>query len=266
MAGTSPAPGTSIELELQNAAGTPLAATFTGGASDSAVLLLHGFLSDRRAGGRYDTVAAAYADAGHAVLRIDFSGFGESGGDAVDGDHLLLDAEAALSHLDSLGFTRQAIHGHSLGSAVALRVVPHRPRIRTLVLTGALTGAGFGDVPYPFLTEKQLQAWWRDEDVHLPLGQGATAQRSHVTVNRTRPRVGRFGSQAELLGALAVPVLIIHGDTGAQEQALVEITRQGEHLLPVGSRIEVIPGAEHTFAGQIDTVAELGRDWVSGQV
>ncbi|MFC7659071.1 alpha/beta hydrolase [Pseudonocardia benzenivorans] len=139
---------TDTDLELTSRWGGRLAATFTPGTGDSAVLLLHGFLSDRRAGGRFDRLADEYSALGHAVLRIDLSGFGSSEGDVVDADRLLDDAHTALDHLDALGLTRQILHGQSLGSAIALRVAPLRPRVATLVLTGALTGAGNGDAPY----------------------------------------------------------------------------------------------------------------------
>jgi pimeloyl-ACP methyl ester carboxylesterase len=236
-----------------------LAYDFTPGGGDSAVLLLHGFLSDRRAGGRFDRLASTYADLGHAVLRIDFSGFGDSRGDVVDGDQLIRDAAVALDHLDSLGYTRQIVHGQSLGSAVALRIAPSRPRVVTLVLTGALTGAGLGDRPYPFLSEEQLAAWNRDEDVHLPIE--GSAVRTHVVVNRRRPRLGSDGTQEELLGALTVPVLVIHGDTGEQEQALAAITAAGAHLLPPGSEVVVIPGATHAFYESLDELAALSTEW-----
>ncbi len=44
----------STDLNLTNRWGGKLAATFTPGPGDSAALLLHGFLSDRRAGRRFD--------------------------------------------------------------------------------------------------------------------------------------------------------------------------------------------------------------------
>jgi pimeloyl-ACP methyl ester carboxylesterase len=247
-------------MTLTSGWGGNLAATFTPGTGDSAVLLLHGFLSDRNAGGRFDRLAKDYAALGHAVLRIDFSGFGDSDGDVVDGGRLLQDAHAALDHLDSLGYTRQILHGQSLGSAVALRVAPHRPRVVTLVLTGALTGGGNGDRPYPFLNEDQTAAWYRDEDVHLPI-EGSSV-RKHVVVNRLRPKIGADGTQEELLTALEVPVFIVHGDTGEQEQALAAITARGEHLLPAGSRVIVIPGATHTFYESQDVLARVVTEWV----
>ncbi|MET7421108.1 alpha/beta fold hydrolase [Dactylosporangium sp. NPDC005555] len=252
------------DLVLRSRCGTSLAATFTPGTGDSAVVLLHGFLSDRRAGGRFDRLADAYSALGHAVLRFDFSGFGDSGGDVVDADRLLEDAHAALDHLDGLGYTRQILHGQSLGSGVALRVAPQRPRVVTLVLTGALTGAGSGDAPYPFLTGEQVAAWHRDEDVHLPVE--GSAVRTHVTVNRRRPKLGATGTQEELLTALGVPALVVHGDTGDQEQALAAITARGAHLLPEGSQVVVIPGATHTFHESQDALAELATAWVRSRV
>ncbi|MEV6930849.1 alpha/beta fold hydrolase [Dactylosporangium sp. NPDC051485] len=258
--------GTETELYLRNRGGDRLAATFTPGPGDSAVVLLHGFLSNRRAGGRFDRLAAEYAALGHAVLRFDFSGFGDSDGGAVDGERLLDDAQAALDHLDALGYPRQVLHGQSLGSAVALRVAPQRPRVVTLVLTGALTGAGDtgGDRPYPLLGEEGLAAWNRDEDVHLPI-EGSTV-RTHVTVNRRQPRLGATGTQRELLTALRVPVLVVHGDTGELEPRLAATTTRGAHLLPEGSRIAVIPGATHTFHDRQDTLAGLVTDWVREHV
>ncbi|BBH67650.1 hydrolase [Actinoplanes sp. OR16] len=241
-----------------------LAYDFVPGSGDSAILLLHGFLSDRRAGGRFDRLAFEYARLGHAVLRLDFSGFGASPGGVVDGARLLDDAAVALDHLDSLGYTRQVLHGHSLGSAVSLRVAPSRPHVVTLVLTGAVTGAGQGDRPYPFFTEEQVAAWYRDEDVLLPLDDSPI--RSHVVVNRQKPRLGADGTQEELLGAVTTPVLVVHGDTGEQEQALAAVTATGAHLLPPGSEIVVIPGATHTFSESQDALATIVTDWVRKHV
>ncbi|MEV8515144.1 alpha/beta fold hydrolase [Dactylosporangium sp. NPDC051484] len=252
------------ELQLRSRTGDRLAATFTPATGDSAVVLLHGFLSDRRAGGRFDRLAEEYSNLGHAVLRFDFSGFGDSDGAVVDGERLLDDARAALDHLDSLGYRRQILHGQSLGSAVALRIAPQRPRVVTLVLTGALTGAGDGERPYPFLDEDQLAAWHRDEDVHLPIE--GSAVRSHVTVNRRRPRLGATGTQEELLTSVRVPVLVVHGDTGAHEQRLAAITARGAHLLPEGSRVAVIPGATHTFYESQDDLAGIVTGWVREHV
>jgi len=192
--------GTDVELELRGGSGHRLAASYRPvhgkpAGEVPAVLLLHGFLSDRHAGGRFDRLTRTYHQLGVAVLRIDLSGFGESEGDVVDGDDLLADAHTALDHLDERGHRVQSVHGQSLGSSIALRVAPHRPAVHTLVLTGALTGGASGDRPYPFLTDEQVQDWYRNRDVHLPIA--GSSRRSAVTVNRTRPKLGATGTQRD---------------------------------------------------------------------
>lgn len=239
----------------------PAARTHRGDGPAPAALLLHGFLSDRRAGGRFDRLARTYAETGIAVLRIDLSAFGDSEGDVVDGDDLLADAHSALDHLSERGHRALLVHGQSLGSAIALRVAPDRPAIRTLVLTGALTGAGSGDRPYPFLTDAQEVAWYRDEDVRLPIT--GSPVRDFVTVNRSRPKLGATGSQRELLSAVRVPVLVVHGDTGDQERQLARISRAGRPWLPDGSEIVTIPGADHTFNDHRAELDALVRRWAT---
>jgi alpha/beta superfamily hydrolase len=254
MAATIAITGPDIEFELPSGSGHRLAASYRpvdGKPAEQvpAVLLLHGFLSDRHAGGRFDRLTRTYHQTGVAVLRIDLSGFGESEGDVVDGDDLLADAHSALNHLDERGHRVQAVHGQSLGSSIALRIAPHRPAVHTLVLTGALTGGASGDRPY----------WYRNRDVHLPIT--GSSRRTAVTVNRTRPKLGATGTQKDLLTAVDVPVLVVHGDTGDQERRLAGITRAGRHWLPAGSELVTIPGADHTFNDRRAELDALIRPW-----
>ena len=105
-----------------------------------------------------------------------------------------------------------------------------------------------------------MAAWYRDEDVHLE-GAGRT-----VTVNRRRPKVNATGTQEELLTALSVPVLVVHGDTGASERRCGRSPRPGRHWLPAGSAVEVVAGSEHTFIEHQDEVAALATSWVRRHV
>jgi hypothetical protein len=69
------------------------------GLADAVVVFSHGVLDERSSHGRFTSLMAAYADA---------------------------------------GYPRQAVHGHSLGSLIALRA--NSPWVQTMILTGALTG------------------------------------------------------------------------------------------------------------------------------
>jgi uncharacterized protein len=91
-----------------------------------AVLMLHGFASSRNeVGDMYLRLASALTERGIASLRIDFRGWGESGGEMVESTvtGMVEDARAAyeyLSGLDGVDADRIGILGFSLGGAVTI--------------------------------------------------------------------------------------------------------------------------------------------------
>ena len=98
-----------------------------GGASGPAVVMLHGFASNRdEIGGIFAAQAAALAEAGIASLRIDFRGYGDSdpaSEASVTIDRMLEDAAIAQAHLASVegvDTTRIGVLGYSFGAAIAM--------------------------------------------------------------------------------------------------------------------------------------------------
>ncbi|HEY6953383.1 MAG TPA: hypothetical protein VI758_13325, partial [Bacteroidota bacterium] len=69
--------------------------------------------------------------------------------------------------------------------------------------------------------------------------------------------------QQTLLGNVLCPVLLIHGSdpTDEEEILLLDRSRRGIELLPAGSRLEVIDGANHTFIKHWDRVIALAVEW-----
>ncbi|HEU4962254.1 MAG TPA: alpha/beta hydrolase [Bacilli bacterium] len=68
-------------------------------------------------------------------------------------------------------------------------------------------------------------------------------------------------TQEELLTSVKCPVLILHGNNDAEEQLLSSITKQGLHLLPDGSRLEIIGGATHSFMEHLPLVEHFASEW-----
>jgi len=100
------------------------------------VVFLHGFNSDMR-GTKAEALAAWAAGEGRALLRLDLSGHGESGGrvEAFGMGDWLEDAGAAL---DALAQGPQVLVGSSLGGWLALLLARERPeRIAGLVTIAA---------------------------------------------------------------------------------------------------------------------------------
>ncbi len=98
-----------------------------------AVLMLHGFASSRdEVGNMYKNLAAALGTRGIASLRIDFRGWGESGGgmenSTVTG--MVEDAATAYAYLTGLDFVNAGeigLVGFSLGGAVSLASAGQNP-------------------------------------------------------------------------------------------------------------------------------------------
>jgi len=69
--------------------------------------------------------------------------------------------------------------------------------------------------------------------------------------------------QAELLGLVCCPVLLIHGSStmDEEEHMLLVLSRRGLPLLPKGSRLEVIEGVGHGLDERYDDVIRFAVDW-----
>ncbi|MFD1535641.1 alpha/beta fold hydrolase [Nonomuraea guangzhouensis] len=79
----------------------------------------------------------------------------------------------------------------------------------------------------------------------------------------TRESLDGFAADADL-SAVGQPVLLMYGDAADDPEELMLARLAGERLpsLPAGSRLDVIPGADHTMEGHLDEVAERGLAWL----
>jgi pimeloyl-ACP methyl ester carboxylesterase len=246
------------EVDITTPRGVTLAGTFEPGTGTTAVLFAHGFLSDRHSSLRFDILASAYRTAGHATLQIDFSGCGASGDDVVTVAGEIEDLRSASAWLTEQGYPVQVIHAHSFGTLAAMRA--QLPDVVTMVLTGPLTGP----MSYPWeeifspgqLDDLELHGYARVPD------DNEAATREFSVISRQTLADYSLIDQGELLGGVRVPVLLVHGEEDEEATELVDLTREGLPLLPAGSRLEVVDGAEHGMRDRIDVVAELALAWV----
>jgi len=84
-------------------------------------------------------ISRALTDYGIAVLRFDFTGLGESGGDFANTNFSsnIADLIHAADHLREHFVAPSILIGHSLGGAAVLAVTPRIPEVRAVVTIGA---------------------------------------------------------------------------------------------------------------------------------
>ena len=111
-----------------------------------AVLMLHGFGSHKdEVGNLYQRLAAALGNHGIASLRIDFRGWGESGGKMEESSvqTQVDDAATAYAYLKNLSFVdpaRIGVVGFSLGGGIAVVSAAHHPEWYASMVTWSSVG------------------------------------------------------------------------------------------------------------------------------
>ncbi|MEX2541411.1 MAG: bifunctional alpha/beta hydrolase/OsmC family protein [Trueperaceae bacterium] len=131
----------SRRIEFDNGRGQRLAARLdlpVDGAPDAYAMLAHCFTCSKDLRG-LRRLSSALAQAGFAVLRLDFTGLGESEGEFAQTSFSsnVEDVVAAASHLEEHYQAPALLVGHSLGGAAVLAAAPHLPSVRAVATVGA---------------------------------------------------------------------------------------------------------------------------------
>ncbi len=111
-----------------------------------AILMCHGFASHKNeVGDMYKRLAEKLAHEGIASLRIDFPGWGESGGEMADSSietrvNAAAEAYKYLSNLDSVDTARMGILGFSMGGATAIISAGENPSWYKSMVTWSSAG------------------------------------------------------------------------------------------------------------------------------
>ena len=174
--------------------------------SGPAVVFLPGFMSDMR-GTKALALDAWAAARGRAMLRLDYSGCGASGGDFARGSIARWTADA-LAVIDAVTQGQLVLVGSSMGGWVALRLALARPR-QVAALVGIAAAPDFTDWGLA-LTAADHSALARDGRIERPSAYGAP-------YIYTETLIDDGAAQRVLAGPIAVdcPVRLLHGQADA---------------------------------------------------
>lgn len=224
--------------------------------SPAIVILCHGFRSNKSSRGRFDRFAQAFHQHGYGVLAFDFSGCGESDDDSLTLAKQVDDLRSAIRYVQSLGYRRIALYGHSLGARVCLEAFDPQD-VSTMVLSGAGTGPIRYHWPDHFSGAQMKELRETGQITVYQSGMG----REKVIIDRQMLLDFEQFEQETLLKRITCPVLILHGDQGWEEQQLAEITRKGYQWLTKDTQVRVIEGADHSFMDRLSEVEQAAVSW-----
>jgi pimeloyl-ACP methyl ester carboxylesterase len=177
---------------------------------------------------------APLRELGHAVLLVDYRGFGASEGRFPSEAAVYEDAEAAWSYLTRAGVQPRElyIYGHSLGGAIAIELARRHPEAAGLVVESSFTSIA------DMASLDARYAW-------LPV-------RRFVT--------HRFDSIRKV-GELALPALYIHGS--ADEIVPYAMGRRLFEASGGEKRFVILPGGRHDHdAASAGVLAGALRDFL----
>jgi pimeloyl-ACP methyl ester carboxylesterase len=242
-------------IYFQNSRHLTLIGCFHPADAKAAIVMAHGFTSDKSSQGRFDALAESFNRMGYNVLRFDFSGCGESSVDILSTHNMIDDLQCAIEHVKKNGCTTIGLYGHSLGGLICLKT--DNAAVRTMVLTGAPTD----------YMKYDWSEYYSEEQLNEIRAKGYLTAKDRTGQDRLigRQLLRSFEeiNQKELMGGTRCPVLLIHGNdpNDWEETQLLEKSKKGISLLPAGSQLEIIDGANHTFREHLDRVIQEACNW-----
>lgn len=242
-------------VNFRSSHGLKLSGTWYPARTDAALVCAHGFAGEKTSKGRFTRLGEELSPLGYNVFSFDFAGCGESDDVLLTSARQQDDLRNAIAYAKRRGMKRIALVGNSMGSYIALRV--YTPEIETMFLLAALTGPTKYDWE-AFYSPEQVREWRTTGCVTMTRDEPYF--RRTVVDGKLLDECGSF-DQGELLRRVQCPVLIIHGDGDEEERKLLAQSRKGIELLPAGSRLVVLPGANHRMEGRLDEIVELAKEW-----
>lgn len=207
--------------------------------SDRAVILCHGFLSNKESRTNLRLTQLLVAQ-GISTLRFDWFGMGESDGDfgrlTVSTCHDQL--EHALTLMYERGYHELGIIGSSFGGLMAILVSRYHPELRAVGLKCPVPD--FSEMLDREFGSEGIQEWKRTNTI--PDVTGGTEP---VVLDFAFYESCRAVNAYDAARHVKAPVLIVHGEK--DELVPFHQIRQLEDALPGHKELVLLPQADHQF-------------------
>ncbi len=243
------------KVKFKNSRNKILAGILYQSTSDKAIIMCHGYTSDKSMEGRTEALANKLTLSGFNCFAFDFSGCGESEDDSLSLTKEVEDLNSAVKFINSLGYKKIAFYGHSLGALICL--MAYKPEIITMVLSAPLTDTIIDElkIAYPQELFNELR---EKGQITLEIKK---VLRNSIVIDKMMIDDFQELNQKEILSKVKCPLLLIHGNAGSEEPQLLAKTQRGIKYLTSINKLEIVNSAGHNFENHIDTLTQLTVDW-----
>lgn len=211
--------------------------------SKKIIIISHGFVSDRHAGGKLDAVAKMLSENGFDVIAFDYSGCGESNKSPISITQWENDLKSIVKYVNKLGYEKVGILGSSLGCLIAAKI-----KSDCLVLWAPVTAKStpnVDDIQKKMMKTRGYYFYKRDNGLIFRVAKSVYYDRQKI-------------DQKAIMNKILWPTLIIHGtlDTTVSVNDSINAIK----YLKKG-KIKIIKGADHKLRTHLDIVLKYTLDW-----
>lgn len=242
-------------IEFAGRSGRRLVGRLSHADSACAVVMVHGFLSDKEGNGLFPIVADSLRQRGWSSLRFDLSGSGESDDNTLSPANAIADLDSAIGLMRSMCYRQIALWGHGLGSRYCVELPT---RIDSMVLTDALLGRLRIDWRAHF-SAAQLSELAKQGYMSHIIRQGP---RKRIVIDQTLLDYYTQFEPGRVLPRVRCPVLVLHAARAAAQAGQPGAIRALMHLLPQGSDHRLVTGTHHSVNDRVQAAASLGASWI----
>lgn len=203
-------------------------------------------------------ICSELAEENFMALRFDFSGNGQSEGNFAESTYSkqVAEIETATAFISKKGATWIGLAGHSLGAVIVLLTAD---RMSTIKAVCTLAGRFSGLNATHFLSRNQRKELRNSGRIFF------SSRGRSLELSRDFFADAEQYNLPDIISSLQAPLLVVHGD---QDEIIpVDEASQAHDLNPEGTRLAVIPGADHMFSlkEHREQISQLVVEWFKKQ-
>ena len=239
------------KIIIENTKKKKIVATLCDNLGDSIVVLVHGFLSSRKA---FDNTANILQKEGYSTIAFDFTGCGESEDELVDYSTKSDDLRSIIEYVEK-HYKKIILFGYSLGALISF--FNYKENIRGIIGLGAVTGSFEVD----FDRYVRVLAKHKDKDyIECAVNHEG---RDSIKIKRSMIEQFKGLNQRDIFTKIKCPVFLMNGEVELEAKLLQTSKNALQYIKNV--KLEIIPNGIHDYRINESEYLKSAVNWMKKQ-